>query len=261
MHGFPLSDFMHSTEAFLSDVLGSVPCSAWHREGGVTTWGPWFGWCHWLVVSLLCFSSQQTNRWFDLASVRVGKPSANTMPMDKGSSSEQQSKRGASCGSAFVPLLYWGPGSQLPARFPLRHKPEVMVRGEGTGCVCPLTKSRSEAHVSQRAAALLPQQYVPVPAARRGHLSEQQAHRNTETWYLHWMVEVTREILRLQASLSIQPHAQLNVLKTRLSHPHCRPLTDKIQPSPQLQPAVPRSASAVGAACVVPDQQMLGTGQ
>lgn len=33
--GFPLSDFMHSTEEFLSDVLGSVPCSAWHSERGI----------------------------------------------------------------------------------------------------------------------------------------------------------------------------------------------------------------------------------
>lgn len=75
--------------------------------------------------------------------MQVGKPSANTMLMDKGSG-EKQSKRGASRGSAFVQLQYRGPGSQLPAWFPLGRKPEVMVRGEGTGCVCPLPKSRSQ---------------------------------------------------------------------------------------------------------------------
>lgn len=54
MHGFPLSDFMHPTEAFLSDVLGFVPCSAWHREGGSQLEGPGLGgttdlWCHFYV--------------------------------------------------------------------------------------------------------------------------------------------------------------------------------------------------------------------
>lgn len=34
MRGFPLSRFMRSTEEFLSEALGSVPCRAWHREVG-----------------------------------------------------------------------------------------------------------------------------------------------------------------------------------------------------------------------------------
>lgn len=112
--GFPLSDFMHSTEEFLSDVLGSAPCGAWHRERGTQ-------------------------------------------------------------------LQYPGPRRQQSARFPLILKPEVMVWGDLNGRVCPQTKSRSEARISQQAAAF--HQHTEVKTTHRGVPGQQSQNHKTVDWF------------------------------------------------------------------------------
>lgn len=68
------------------------------------------------------------------------------------------------------PVRRYGPQISV-ARAVSAPETEVMVKGEGNGCVCPRTKPRSEARVTQRAAAL------PSPATPSSANDVQEAPR------------------------------------------------------------------------------------
>lgn len=101
-----------------------------------------------------------------------------------------------------------------------------MLKGEGNGCICPLTEPRSEAHVIQRAAAL------PPPATSNNAKDMQEVPQEAAgPPKLLRDLNFTNKILRLHVSLLIQLPGELTCSRPDSSSPQYRPFSDKIQPS------------------------------